>query len=100
MRRYQIELRVNDNQKKITAIKELRDATGMGLGDAKTFVEKREDYGNIPYQTLIVNEMQLGRLAALEGRDYVEGSPYFTFATTVKRLEDNSAIDISGNTLV
>jgi hypothetical protein len=61
MNRFKISLYINDEGKKITAIKELRSALGIGLTEAKQLVEANND----GHTSLIVNAEQVAGLVMI-----------------------------------
>jgi hypothetical protein len=101
MRKFLITLHVMVNDKKITAIKDVRSATGMGLGAAKTFCETYimgtlDSCGG----ELIVNGEQVARLLALDissrGRPaFGEASQPSYAITKIVEIAPPSAVDIS-----
>lgn len=105
MNRYLVNFHVMMNDKKIEAIKDVRAATGMGLGDAKRFCEtfipnSMDSTGGF----LIANGEQVARLTELDVNS--RGAPIFgttrrpTYAiVSIKRIEAPDAIDISSNSV-
>ena len=84
MKKIDVTLRMGSNGKKITLIKAVRHCLGLGLTEAKAFVEdqdRRLNWGDVAGPlTIRVNDQQFGRLCA------------YTF--------DNSLIEHNGPVLV
>ncbi len=104
MKRFLITLNIVTNGKKINAIKDLRSATGIGLGDSKFFVEQRltpdiylDSFGG----DMIVNEQQLAALTVLHFappqsvNGYGDRGPTFTI-TRCETIGGGGALDASG----
>lgn len=98
--RYLLTLHVMVNNKKITAIKDVRGATGMGLAQAKNFCESfipntMDSYGGM----LICNGEQVARLTELDINSRRAGLNEPTYSiTSIKRLEGHNALDITALT--
>ena len=100
--RYLVNFHVMQNGKKITAIKDVRDATGMGLAQAKQFVEALIDgYLDSFGGDLICNAEQVARLLILDmnsrgiGIFGPDSQPSYSLQN-IRKLDENNAIDISG----
>jgi hypothetical protein len=94
MIRFHINLHITQNGKKISAIRDLRAATGMGLPESKTFVETQiQGYGDSFGGPLICNAEQAARIAVLHLRDFDLNEPRFSIVN-MKEITDG-AIDIS-----
>lgn len=63
MRKFIVSIRMDDNGKKITAIKEIRGAMGIGLTEAKALVENCQ--GWMARKDYLVNSYQLANLVVL-----------------------------------
>lgn len=68
MKKIDVTLRMGSNGKKITLIKAVRHCLGLGLAEAKTFVEdqdRRLNWGDVAGPlTIRVSDQQFGRLCA------------------------------------
>ena len=99
MRRFIVHLNIVMADKKITCIKALRAATGMGLLEAKNFVENPiSGYGDSFGGELIVNAEQLANLFMAD-KNGVDGHFDFnhpTFNISSVKLISEKGIDISG----
>ena len=103
--RFLVEFHVMINGKKITAIKDVRSATGMGLAEAKNFCEtfiphSMDSHGG----TLICSADQVARLTELDvnsrGINCFGHDAQPTYAIVkINRISPDNAIDISGNIL-
>ena len=101
MKKFLITLHIITNSKKITAIKDLRAATGMGLVQAKNFVETYIDgYVDSFGGQLICNGDQVAALYILDRNSYNESfhddTPSYSI-TAIKALADG-ALDVSNLT--
>ena len=95
MNRYLANVVVVLNDKKLTAIREFRLATGAGLAESKHFCETPHPqepgcFGG----TVILNATQVADLLALSQREYVTTEPKF-WIWDVKKIEHNG-LDLSG----
>ena len=104
MRRYLVILHVMINGKKITAIKDIRSATGMGLAQAKEYCEtyiqnSMDSYGG----PLVCNAEQVARLTVLDvnsrGHFSIGADAQPSYAIESIKVLDDLGIDISQNIL-
>lgn len=94
MRKFLITISIMLNDKKISAIKDLRGATGMGLSQSKEFCERQ--IPGIPGAfggSLIVNGDQAARFLILATSDYQPFQPRF-MVEAIEEIKDQ-AVDIS-----
>lgn len=96
MRKFLISVSIALNNKKISAIRELRDATGMGLLESKNFCERRfpDNFDASFGGSLIVNGDQAARLFMLVISPYILEGPRF-FVESIEEIKKPDTLDIS-----